>query len=299
MDSIQNTNHIFFITDKNYIIPKINESILIQKYFDISKNRLLSFTIQNDELFIILNQATFGSAFFGNTVLTEPKYFIIKKFCPIYLLIQIIYNPQKDEEKKNLLSNEFLDTNVIIQKYEDKLKELKDKNDLFNNNFESIFKSSMNFVKYIFDKYSNCIELISEIKELSNDGDKKICVKTCESKVFNFLNSKINLNLLEKKEIEESGIKDEQEKDILIKRKIYEKITIVEPFLPGDLFKNYLNYKHIDFLNDDEISMISNESNKNHNKRKRKEEKSEKRTAKKKKEVSKNQRSMNDFFKPK
>lgn len=299
MDSIQNTNHIFFITDKNYIIPKINESILIQKYFDISKNRLLSFTIQNDELFIILNQATFGSAFFGNIVLTEPKYFIIKKFCPIYLLIQIIYNPQKDEEKKNLLSNEFLDTNVIIQKYEDKLKELKDKNDLFNNNFESIFKSSMNFVKYIFDKYSNCIELISEIKELSNDGDKKICVKTCESKVFNFLNSKINLNLLEKKEIEESGIKDEQEKDILIKRKIYEKITIVEPFLPGDLFKNYLNYKHIDFLNDDEISMISNESNKNHNKRKRKEEKSEKRTAKKKKEVSKNQRSMNDFFKPK
>jgi hypothetical protein len=304
MDSIQNINHIFFITEKNYTTPSQNENISIQKYFDISKNRLLSFTIQNNELFIILNQSTFGSAFFGNIVLTEPKYFIIKKFCPIYILIQIIYNSQTDGENKeknkdkNSSSNEYIDTSAIIQKYEDKLKELKDKNDLFNNNYESIFKSSMNFVKYIFDKYSNNIELIGETKELSNDSDKdkKICVKICESKVFNYLNSRVNLNSLENKEIEESGIKDQNEKDILIKRKIYEKITILEPFLPGDLFRNYLKYKHIDFLNDDEISMVSNESNKNHNKRKRKEEKKQ---VKKKKEISKNQRSMNDFFKQK
>ena len=121
MDSIQNTKHVFFVTDKNYILPKENENILIQKYFDISKKQIFSFTIQKDELFIVLNQKTFGSAFFGNTVITTPKYYIIKKFNPILLLIQIIYFDDKIETSKDKINNlnDFVDTNAIIQKYED------------------------------------------------------------------------------------------------------------------------------------------------------------------------------------
>ena len=286
MYTIQNTKYTFFITDKNYIFPKENDNIVIQKYFDISKNRLFSFIFQDNDLFIILNQNTFGSAFFGNTVITEPMYFLIKKFNPIFILIQILYGHKNEEEtkqkNKKLGSNDFVDTSAIIQNYEDNLKSLKDKNELFNNiNFDTIFKSSKNFVKTIFAKFSKNLELISEIKEIENDleGEKKICAKKCESKIFSFLNTKVNLNSSDNKEIEESGIQDEKEKEILINRKIYEKITILEPFLPNYLVESYLKYKHIEFLDEDEISKMSNCSNKSANKtnkRKKGGEKSEK-----------------------
>ena len=300
MDSIK-TNHIFFITDNNFIIPKENETTLIQKYFDVTKNRLFSFIIQNNELFLLLNQETYGSAFFGNYVLKEPKYLIIKKFNPIFIFIQIIYNSQTEEEakekNKNLSSNEFIDTSSFIQRYEDKLKSLAEKSDLFNNDFDSIFKLSMKFVKYIFDQFSKNIALITEVKEISSDldEDKKICVKKCESKLFNYLNSKVNLNQCENKEIENSKYNNENEKDILIKRKIYEKITVLEIFLPEDIYKKFLKYKHVDSLDDDEISNGS-ENNKNDNKRKN--------SKKKKKEKdeparSKNQKTILEAFKTK
>ena len=300
MDSIK-TNHIFFITDNNFIIPKENETTLIQKYFDVTKNRLFSFIIQNNELFLLLNQDTYGSAFFGNYVLKEPKYLIIKKFNPIFIFIQIIYNSQTEEEakekNKNLSSNEFIDTSSFIQRYEDKLKSLAEKSDLFNNDFDSIFKLSMKFVKYIFDQFSKNLALITEVKEISSDldEDKKICVKKCESKLFNYLNSKVNLNPCENKEIENSKYNNENEKDILIKRKIYEKITVLEIFLPEDIYKKFLKYKHVDSLDDDEISNGS-ENNKNDNKRK---------TGKKKKKEkdeparSKNQKTILEAFKTK
>ena len=309
MDSIQNSMNIFFITDKNYTLPKEKESITIHKYFDVSKSRFFSFTIQNNDLFLILNQNTFGSAFFGNTVITEPKYFILKKFNPIWILIQIIYydNSKEDTKEKNkkINTNDFIDTNAIIQKYEDILKTFATKFDLFNNNFDSISKSSLSFVKYIFDKYSNNIESIAEIKEIGNNGDndKRICAKRCESKVYNYLNSKVNLNSEESKEIENSGAINEDEKEILTKRKIYEKITILEPFLPNDLYKDYLKYKHIDFLNEDDISVLSNESEKKNKNNKRKHEESKdnqkKKSRKKNKEepvISKNQKDITLFF---
>ena len=314
MDAIQKSLNIFFITDKNYTLPKEKESIIIQKYFDVSKSRFFSFTIQNNELFLILNQNTFGSAFFGNTVITEPRYFILKKFNPIWILIQIIYydysKEDANEKNKKINTNDFIDTNAIIQKYEDILKTYRKSIDLFNNNFESISKSSLNFVKYIFDKYSNNIELIAEIKEIDNIGDKekRICAKRCESKVYNYLNSKVNLNSEENKEVQNSGAINEDEKEILTKRKIYEKITILEPFLPNDLYKDYLKYKHIDFLNEDEISVLSNESeNKNKNKNnKRKHEESKdnqkKKNRKKNKEepvISKGQTNLLSFCKKK
>lgn len=309
MDSIQNSMNIFFITDKNYTLPKEKESITIHKYFDVSKSRFFSFTIQNNDLFLILNQNTFGSAFFGNTVITEPKYFILKKFNPIWILIQIIYydNSKEDTKEKNkkINTNDFIDTNAIIQKYEDILKTFATKFDLFNNNFDSISKSSLSFVKYIFDKYSNNIESIAEIKEIGNNGDndKRICAKRCESKVYNYLNSKVNLNSEESKEIENSGAINEDEKEILTKRKIYEKITILEPFLPNDLYKDYLKYKHIDFLNEDDISVLSNESEKKNKNNKRKHEENKdnqkKKSRKKNKEepvISKNQKDITLFF---
>ena len=300
MDSIQNTKHVFFITDKNYILPKENENILIQKYFDISKKQIFSFTIQKDELFIVLNQKTFGSAFFGNTVITTPKYYIIKKFNPILLLIQIIYADEKKEESKDktTIINDFIDTNAIIQKYEDNLKSLQ-KSEIFNNiNYELIFKSSMNLVKHIFEKYSKLIDSIAEIKEFE-EIEKKICAKKCESKIFNYLNSKVN-NLKEEeiKEIEDLKPANENEKKELIDRVSFERLSILEPFLPNELYLKYRDYRFKEFAEEDEISKKSNVSEKSRNKRKNVEEKSNKKRKNKKEpeEKSKRQFGIDNFF---
>ena len=301
MDSIENIKHTFFITDKNYILPKENESLKIQKYFDTSRKQIFSFTTQKDGLFLILNQKAFGSAFFGNTVLANPKYYIIKKFNPILLLIQIIYSDEKKDETKNKTSNsnfDFIDTNAIIQKYEDKLKSLKS-SEIFNNiNFDTIFKSSMNLVKDIFDKYSKNIEYIAEIKEI-DDLEKKICVKKCESKIFNYLNSKVNnISKEEMEEIEKLKPKNEDEKKELIDRISFEKFSILEPFIPNELTLKYKEYRFKDYAEEDEKSKKTDNSEKSANKRKHKEDKSNKKRNNKKEkgEKSKNQSEIDQFF---
>ena len=301
MDSIQNTKHAFFITDKNYNLPKENDSLIIDKYFDISRNQMFSFTTQNDELFIILNQNSFGSAFFGNTVLVNPKYYIIKKFNPVLLLIQIIYSDEKKDETKIKTSNntyDFVDTNAIIQKYEDKFKSLKN-SEIFNNiNYDSIFKSSIKIVKNIFEKYSKYIENFAEIKEI-NDLEKRICVKKCESKIFNYLNSKVN-NISEEeiKEIEKLNPKNEDEKKELMDRISFEKFSILESFIPNELSLKYKEYRFKQYVEEDEISKKTDNSEKSGNKRKNKEKSNKKRANKKEKnEKSKNQFSIDNFFK--
>ena len=298
MDSIVNTKHTFFITDQNYNLPKENESIIIQKYFDVSKKQIFSFTTQKDELFIILNQKTFGSAFFGNTVITNPKYYIIKKFNPVLLLIQIIYADEiKDVSKSKIVNTyDFVDTNAIIQKYEDKFKTHKN-NEIFNNNYDSIFKSSMKLVKYIFDKYINYIEQIAEIKVV-DELEKKLCAKKCESKIFNYLNSKVNnLNEEEIREIENLKPKDENEKKELMERVSFEKFSILEKFIPNELHKKYRDYRFKEFFEEDEKSINSNNSLKKGNKRKKSAEKTnKKRNKKEKEEKSKNQFGIESFF---
>ena len=300
MELIQNTKHTFFITDKNYNLPKENESLIILKYFDISRNQTFSFTSQNNELFIILNQKTFGSAFFGNTVITNPKYYIIKKFNPILLFIQIIYaDENKDETKnKNAITYDFVDTHEIIQKYEDKLKSLKN-SEIFNNlNYDSIFKSSMNLVKNIFEKYSKNIEYIAEIKEI-DELEKKTCVKKCESKIFNYINSKVN-NLTEEeiREIENLKPKDENEKKELMERVSFEKFSILEPFIPKGLYIKYRDYRFKEYAEEDEISKKTANSDKSGHKRKNVGEKSNKKKNNKKEnaERSKNQIGIENFF---
>ena len=300
MELIQNTKHTFFITDKNYNLPKENESLIILKYFDISRNQTFSFTSQNNELFIILNQKTFGSAFFGNTVITNPKYYIIKKFNPILLFIQIIYaDENKDETKnKNAITYDFVDTHEIIQKYEDKLKSLKN-SEIFNNlNYDSIFKSSMNLVKNIFEKYSKNIEYIAEIKEI-DELEKKTCVKKCESKIFNYINSKVN-NLTEEeiREIENLKPKDENEKKELMERVSFEKFSILEPFIPKGLYIKYRDYRFKEYAEEDEISKKTANSDKSGHKRKNVGEKSNKKKNNKKEnaERSKNQIGIENFL---
>jgi hypothetical protein len=301
MNSIPKTKHAFFITDGKFNLPKENENLVIQKFYDISKNKIYSFICQNDDLYIMINQNTFGSAFFGNTVLKNPKYYIIKKFNPILLIIQIIYSDEKKEENKgNNNIYDYVDTNAIIQKYEDKLKILKN-SELFNNmNFDSIYKSTINLIKNIFEKYSKYIELIAEVKEI-DAIEKKICAKKCESKIFNYLNSKVNnLNDDEMKEIENLKPNNEDEKKELMDRASYEKFSILEPFIPNEINSKYKTYRFKDYIEEDEISKASNNSVKSGKRKNVGEKSNKKRHAKKApKERSKGQFSMDSFLKKK
>ena len=70
----------------------------------------------------------------------------------------------------------------------------------------------MTLIKNIFDKHIKYIEYIAETKEI-DVSEKKICVKKCESKIFNYLNSKVNnINEEEMKEIENLNPKDDNQK---------------------------------------------------------------------------------------
>ena len=70
--------------------------------------------------------------------------------------------------------------------------------------------------------------------------------------------------------------------------------------MPNEIYMGYLKYKHIDFLNEDEISMKSDEHEKN-NKRKKTPEKENKRKRKGKKEKEeltlKDQKTIFDMLK--
>ena len=287
--------YTFFISDKEYKSPKEEESLIIEKYFDISKNRLFSFTFQNDQLYIILNQNTFGSAFFGNIVLTKPKYFIIKKFNPIFILIQIIYMDNSENNNK-----EYIDSFDYIQKYEEKLKNLKNNEIFYDKNFDEIFNSSIKLLKFIFEKYQKDLEKISQVKEMASIDEKNginIFIKRCESKLNEYLNSKVNLTEEEIVVIEMNEKITPEEKNILMNRKKYEKASILEPFIPSQIYMKYLKYKHLDFLKEEDIKKLDNSAIKN-NKRKKKDEKPEKSEKKKKKEGerSKGQMDINTFF---
>ena len=278
------TKFLFFITDDKYTPPKNEENVQIEKYYDLEKKYVLSFIKNDKDLFIILSQNSFGSAFFGNTVILSPKYYMIKKINPLLILIPIIF--------KFSSKTEFKDINIITEEYQEELKKKKLNDELI--------KCSKKFLESLFNENISQLEIISETKEISYDKDKTYCVKLCESKITNFINSRVNLNTEESVQIElEEASNDD--KEILKKRKLFEKASIFEPFLPTEFFMNYLKYKQIeefvrkkteDFgenMNNETIKRKNNGKSGKTAKKKGKKELDEKPT---------NQKTLNGFFIP-
>ena len=225
----EKTKYLFLITDDKFSTPEKDQNILVEKYYDLEKKYVLTFIKKEKDLFIIFSQNAFGSAFFGNTVILSPKYYMIKKINPLLILIPIIF--------KFSSKTEFKDINVITKEYEEALQK--------NKINDQLIKSSKQFLQTIFNENVSQLETISETKEISDGNDKTYCVKLCESKITNFINSKVNLNTEEcvSIELEETSNDD---KEILKKRKLFEKASIFEPFLPNEFFMDYLKYKQID-----------------------------------------------------
>ena len=100
------------------------------------------------------------------------------------------------------------------------------------------------------------------------------------------------------KEIENLKPKDENEKKELMERVSFEKFSILEPLIPKELYVKYRDYRFKEFVEEDEISKKSSNSEKSAHKRKNVGEKSNKKRKNKKDnaERSKNQIDIGDYF---
>ena len=100
------------------------------------------------------------------------------------------------------------------------------------------------------------------------------------------------------KEIDNKHPENEKEKKELMDRISFEKFSILEPFIPNELYIKYRDYRFKEFAEEDEISKKSNISEKSGNKRKNVAEKSNKKRNNKKDipEKSKRQFGLENFF---
>ena len=275
-----NSEHInfletFFISDNSLKPFNLNSKIKLWNYYDISNKRFLTFYLENNDLYILLKQNVFGSAFLGNQVIFEPKFIIIKKFDPTLILINFIYSC-KENNKFTDIETLVYNYNLILQQNDDYEKKNK-------------FKDSILFIKKILEIYKDKLNLICEFK---ND-DLNISYKFLESKVFLYLNNKINLNDNEILEIK--SFSNEKEFEIYKKRKIEEKCRIICEFLPPEIKENYFNSKQIQYkyiINNEDKNIDNNIKRKNNNEENKKIEKNGK---KKKEKIDPNQTTLKKF----
>ena len=269
----------FFISNNSLKPFNLDSKIKLWNYYDISNKRFLTFYFENNDLYILLKQNIFGSAFLGNQVFFNPKFIIIKKFDPTLILINFLYSSQE--------KNKYLNIETLIDNYDSQLQQ----NDKYEIDIK--FKNSILFIKKILEIYEENMNLICEIIK-----DDINAYKFLESKVIIYLNNKINLNDNEILEIKSNY--NEKDFEIYKKRKFEEKCRIICEFLPPEIKENYFNSKQIQYKYV-EIKVENNNNNNNINinkKRKNNNEENIKKTGKKnEKNLPKDQNTIEKYYK--
>ena len=270
----------FFISNNSLKPFNLDSKIKLWNYYDISNKRFLTFYFENNDLYILLKQNIFGSAFLGNQVFFNPKFIIIKKFDPTLILINFLYSSQE--------KNKYLNIETLIDNYDSQLQQ----NDKYEIDIK--FKNSILFIKKILEIYEENMNLICEIIK-----DDISAYKFLESKVIIYLNNKINLNDNEILEIKSNY--NEKDFEIYKKRKFEEKCRIICEFLPPEIKENYFNSKQIQYKYVEIIVDNNNNNNNNNNinkKRKNNNEENIKKTGKKNdKNLPNGQLTIDNIFK--
>ncbi len=268
----------FFISNNSLKPFNLDSKIKLWNYYDISNKRFLTFYFENNDLYILLKQNIFGSAFLGNQVFFNPKFIIIKKFDPTLILINFLYSSQE--------KNKYLNIETLIDNYDSQLQQ----NDKYEIDIK--FKNSILFIKKILEIYEENMNLICEIIK-----DDINAYKFLESKVIIYLNNKINLNDNEILEIKSNY--NEKDFEIYKKRKFEEKCRIICEFLPPEIKENYFNSKQIQYKYVEIIVDNNNNNNNNINinkKRKNNNGENIKKTGKKnEKNIPNDQRKLENF----
>ena len=207
MDIEPSFNDVVFIFDNSFKKYHVNSNVKFWKFYDIPNKHLLTFIIENNELFICLKQNIFGSCFLGNLVFTEPKFIIVKKIDPVIILIGIIYST--NIEKKAILIENIIHNYIELL---NNLKDLKEKKD--------IIEQSKNFLNKIFELYKNKLSIICDEKENMNIDDNNFSYQFLESKVIYYLINKTKITNEDEKEIFQQFNFTDEEKEIIKKRKL-------------------------------------------------------------------------------
>ena len=267
----------FFISNNSLKPFNLDSKIKLWNYYDISNKRFLTFYFENNDLYILLKQNIFGSAFLGNQVFFNPKFIIIKKFDPTLILINFLYSSQE--------KNKYLNIETLIDNYDSQLQQ----NDKYEIDIK--FKNSILFIKKILEIYEENMNLICEIIK-----DDISAYKFLESKVIIYLNNKINLNDNEILEIKSNY--NEKDFEIYKKRKFEEKCRIICEFLPPEIKENYFNSKQIQYKYVEIIVDNNNNNNNINKKRKNNNEENIKKTGKKNdKNLPNGQLTIDNIFK--
>lgn len=288
------------IISNDFPLPKENEKIKFLKFFDLSSKKVLTFVQHEKKYFIVLSKKMFGSAFLGNLVISNPKYLIIKKFDTLILLINILYvcGPITNQSS--------IDTDTIISTYMEQMEKQKreeEEKDKKNNkvnkriNYNNYKEETRSFIAEII---KHNIDRLNMICEITKNEDDTFSFLLIQSKVYEYLNSKVNLNEIEDEEIKNNCKKTENyenEQKELSKRKLKEKSEIIGQFLPQELVKQYRDYKGININSEVQKSNEENELKKKVNKTQNKSNKKKK--ADKQIEISKGQLTINFYMKKK
>ena len=177
--------------------------------------------------------------------------------------------------------------------------EEKDKKNKVNKriNYNNYKEETRSFIAEIIKHNIDKLNMICEITKNEDDTFSFLLV---QSKVYEYLNSKVNLNEIENEEIKKNcGNTEtfENEQKELSKRKLAEKSEIIGQFLPQELFKQYRDYKGININSEVQKTNEENELKKKVNKNQNKSNKKKK--ADKQIEISKGQQTINFYMKKK
>lgn len=320
------------ILSNDFPLPKENEKIKFLKFFDLSSKKVFTFVQHEEQYFIVLSKKMFGSAFFGNLVISNPKYLIIQKFDTLILLINILYVCGA------ITSKGPIDKDAIISAYMEQIEKQKkneEKKDKENNRldktiiYDNYKEETRNFIAGVINHNIDKLNIISEITKNEEETYSLVLV---QSKVYEYLNSKINLNENDKEEIkntvkgpskkleekqkektqkksEESKPTENPQKNLeemgqiendqkeLERRKLEEKCEIIGQFLPQEFFTKYMDYKGININPKEQLSNEQNEPKKKANKSQNKTNKKKK--AEKQNEIPRGQQTINFYMKKK
>lgn len=238
-----------------------SDKICLFRFDNVLTRKTYTFTYQENQLYLLIKQQIFGSAFLGNVVLPQPRMFIMTKFNPIFLMLIVISNVGKSEM--------FIDVHTALEEYKNSVKNLKN--------------NSLEFVQKIFNENIDKIHLICEVK---NDGSE-LSFKLSESKIFCFLNSRVN------PAVEELETIPEGDREAFTTRRVREKCEIIAPFIPEDIMNKFTQYKGISL--NPQKNVIENKKHKDNN-NKGKTKMSNVKHQKNKKERNPGQNTIENFF---
>lgn len=233
--NIDSDEKSIFIASDDFIL-KENQHVQLFKYYDPLNDQYITFISSSGnfdkEMYISIKQENFKSAFIGNIVLPAPIMLYVKKFNPLILIIGLI-TLASNRSKSN---DEEIDYATILNVYSEEVK----KGQRINEN------ECISFVRKVLYGNVDKLGLLCNVKKNDVfDDDLSFKFRLLKSKVYDFLNSKINID---NEQLNNLSNAKESEIEEIKRRMIKERFEVLFKFMPKDLMIEYANDKSMFIL---------------------------------------------------